>query len=145
MASDRHPEHGKDSVDQDKKPDGTTQHVTAEQGKIIIAKNLKPILLCGTTIPSLTGDLEQHLTIRANKWHRFQALKSSMGAVGPLLSVCLITLHTLTDVALIRKCTPSKNPPRPVPQIMSYLVPVMVLYYCKLSTTASRRLSFSRL
>jgi len=72
VASDRHPEHGKDSVDQDKKPDGTTQHVTAEQGKIIIVKNLKPILLCGTKIPSLTGDSEQHLTIRANKWIGFR-------------------------------------------------------------------------
>jgi len=72
VASDRRPEHGKDSVDQDQKPDGTTQHVTAEQGKIIIVKNLKPILLCGTKIPSLTGDSEQHLTIRANKWIGFR-------------------------------------------------------------------------
>jgi hypothetical protein len=78
VARDRHPEHGKDSVDQDKKPDGTTQHVTGEQGKIIIVKNLKPSLLFGTKIPSLTGDSEQHLTVRANKWHWFQALKLSM-------------------------------------------------------------------
>jgi len=58
--------------------------VTAEQGKIIIAKNLKPILLCGTTIPSLTGDPGQHLTVRGNKW---QASGIKVEHAGPGLSV----------------------------------------------------------